>query len=81
MSFVRILLGLALLASIGWLAVAGYYCWQTWPHVPLDVSAVDPATVSAHQNAVIAHFVRYAAVGLVPLFVVIVLRWLALRRS
>lgn len=62
----------ALLASLAWLVAAIYFCWQTWPRIPLDISAGDPATVAAHRTASIAHGVKYGLIGLAPM----ILLWL-----
>lgn len=51
---------------------AAALAWQSWPNLPLD-SGVDPATLAAYQAAVIAHWIKFAAIGLgVPLLVLIV---------
>jgi hypothetical protein len=51
---------------------AAFFGWQSLPHLPLD-SGVDPATLAAYQAAVIAHWIKFAAIGLgIPLLVLIV---------
>lgn len=51
---------------------AAALAWQNWPNLPLD-SGVDPATLAAYQAAVIAHWIKYAAIGLgIPLLVLII---------
>lgn len=52
--------------------VAAYLALQTLPNLPLD-SGVDPATLAAYQAAVIAHWIKYAAIGLgIPLLLLVV---------
>jgi hypothetical protein len=51
---------------------AAFFGWQSLPRLPLD-SGVDPATLAAYQAAVIAHWIKFAAIGLgIPLLVLIV---------
>lgn len=52
--------------------VAAYLCYQSYPSLPLD-SGMDPATLAAYQGAVLAHWIKYAVVGLgVPVVLLIV---------
>lgn len=52
--------------------VAAFLGWQNWPRLPLD-SGVDPATLAAYQAAVIAHWIKFGALGLgIPLLVLII---------
>jgi hypothetical protein len=51
---------------------AAYLAWQSWPTLPLD-SGMDPATLAAYQAAVIAHWIKFGAIGLgIPLLVLII---------
>lgn len=51
---------------------AAALAWQSWPNLPLD-SGVDPATLAAYQAAVIAHWIKYAAIGLgIPILLLII---------
>ncbi len=53
-------------------AAAAVLAWQTWPNLPLD-SGMDPATLAAYQAAVIAHWIKFGAIGLgIPLLVLII---------
>lgn len=53
-------------------AAAAYLALQSYPTLPLD-SGTDPATLAAYQAAVIAHWLRYAAVGLgVPIVLLVI---------
>lgn len=52
--------------------VAAYLCYASYPRLPLD-SGVDPATLAAYQGEVIAHWIKYAAIGLgIPVLVGII---------
>ena len=53
-------------------AAAAVIGWQNWPNLPLD-SGVDPATLAAYQAAVIAHWIKYAAIGFgIPVLLLLV---------
>jgi hypothetical protein len=56
----------ALLIGLVWIAAVIWYGWTTLPHLPLDVSASDPATAAALQSAQLKHVLLYAAVALLP---------------
>ena len=64
---------LAGLVGFGWIAAVAYVAWRGWPHVPLDISATDPATQAAHRAAVVRHAMTSAATALVPAALLIVL--------
>ena len=50
---------------------AAFLAWRSWPNLPLD-SGLDPATLAAYQAAVIAHWIKFGAIGLgIPLLVLI----------
>jgi hypothetical protein len=55
-------LGLSLL----WVGAVAYVCYASWPQVPLDISAIDPATVEALHAAILRHAVLYGLLGAVP---------------
>ncbi|MGH1417818.1 MAG: hypothetical protein ACRBCJ_03065 [Hyphomicrobiaceae bacterium] len=67
--FVVIVLSVACLAWLGW---AAYTCWHDWPRIPLDISATDPATISAHRKAVFSHIATYAFLGLCPAAILLI---------
>ncbi|MGE5266208.1 MAG: hypothetical protein ACM3L9_02475 [Deltaproteobacteria bacterium] len=56
----------AALIGLGWIGAVLWYGWTTLPHLPLDVSASDPATAAALQSAQLWHVLVYAAVALLP---------------
>jgi len=66
----RVVILIAVLASLAWAAAVAYEAWLGWPHLSLDLSQADAGTQRAYQQAIIMHVVRYAAVGLAPLAVV-----------
>lgn len=76
----RLLLALALLFSLIWAGFVAQDAWLNWPHVSLDLSAKDPATQAAHDQAIMMHVARYAAIALAPLITVGVVAGLV-RRS
>lgn len=52
-------------------AIAAYVALNSYPSLPLD-SGTDPATLAAYQAAILAHWLKYAAIGLgIPLLVLI----------
>lgn len=66
-----------LLAAV-WIGGVAWFGWTLMPHVPLDVSAGDPATVEALQAARLRHVVVFGAIGLGPAALMI---WLGRRSS
>jgi succinate dehydrogenase hydrophobic anchor subunit len=52
--------------ALVWCAAVLWHGWTTLPHVPLDVSASDPATVEALNAARLNHALIYAAAALLP---------------
>jgi hypothetical protein len=74
----RLLLAWALLALI-WTGGIAYVCLSTWPAIPLDISANDPATRAAFARAVRAHVTRCAVLGLAPPLLLLALGWLVSR--
>ncbi len=61
----RILLGLWVVASVGWIIGVGYACVGAWPHLSLDLSPTDAGTLSAYDAAVTWHVLSYGAIALV----------------
>lgn len=55
-----------LVLSLIWTLAVAASCWMTWPAVPLDMSASDPATVEALRKAGFAHALRYGILAAVP---------------
>ncbi len=60
--------------SLAWIGIVAVFAYQTWPHLPLDVSHSDPGTQSAYQQAIAMHLVKHAAMAIVP---ALVIGWLA----
>jgi hypothetical protein len=54
-----------LVLSLIWVAGVTYLCWSSWPHLPLDVSSVDPTTQDAFRAAVRDHVLRHTGLALV----------------
>lgn len=55
---------MCLVISLAWVAVVGAIALATWPHLPLDMSPVDPTTISAYRAAILKHVAGYAALAL-----------------
>ncbi|MBU2583415.1 MAG: hypothetical protein KJ622_17030 [Alphaproteobacteria bacterium] len=60
-----------LVVSTAWIATIAYIAWSAWPHMPLDISQTDPATLAAYDSAVLMHAGRYAAVALLPPLIIL----------
>ena len=71
---------IALGLALAWAVAAGVHGFNSWPHIPMDVSANDPATKAAFQAVVQRHVAVYAAVALIPLIAVSALSRLICRR-
>lgn len=72
--------GIAMAAAVLWALTAAYHGYGSWPHMPMDVSAVDPATKRAFDAAVRQHAIAYAIIALLPLLVLLPLSSLLCRR-
>ncbi|HWB45989.1 MAG TPA: hypothetical protein VG900_11160 [Hyphomicrobiaceae bacterium] len=73
------MLWLWLLASLVWVAAVAVVAARGWPHIPLDVSAGDPATRAAYDRAVRAYALRHALAALLPPLALLLAGWLAAR--
>lgn len=71
---------MARLASLIWIAAVAWFAWTSWPHMSLDLGH-DPATLSAHQSAIVRHVLRYAAIALVPAATLLGIVWLMRSRT
>lgn len=56
----------SMLAALIWAAVTAVHGYTTWPHMPMDISANDPATRAAFDAVVQRHILGHAIIGLVP---------------
>lgn len=54
------------IVAVCWIAFAAYLGWSSAPHIPMDISASDPATRQAYTAAWTWHVIRHAALALVP---------------
>lgn len=57
----------SLLVALAWAVVTAVHGYVTWPHIPMDISASDPATRAAFDAVMKRHMVVHAIVGLGPL--------------
>ncbi|MFV0368831.1 MAG: hypothetical protein ACK5KM_10250 [Hyphomicrobiaceae bacterium] len=72
----------SLAAALAWAVITAVHGYNTWPHIPMDISANDPATQAAFQSVITRHAVVHAVVGIVPLVLVFLLRsYICRRRS
>lgn len=76
----RAAIWLWLVASAAWIAAVAFIAARGWPHLPLDVSATDPATRAAYDRAVTAFALRHALTALLPPLVLLAVGWLVRRR-
>ena len=61
-----------LAVSVFWMLLVGWYANETWPHLSLDLSHVDPDTQAAYQSAVLMHVLKYALIAFAAPLVVLV---------
>lgn len=55
-----------LLFSLVWVAAMAYWCFQSWPRLPLDVSSIDPETLKILEAAKWRHLAEHAVAALLP---------------
>lgn len=55
---------------VAWFIAVSALMWSSWPHLPLDMSGVDPATISALRFAVARHLVYHLTLLIAPLIVI-----------
>ncbi|MGD9667644.1 MAG: hypothetical protein AB7U75_01140 [Hyphomicrobiaceae bacterium] len=70
----------SLLAALAWAVVTALHGYATWPHIPMDISANDPATRAAFDAVVQRHIAGHAAVGLVPLLAAVAFVYFVCRK-
>lgn len=72
---------LTMLIAVIWIAAVAWFGWTSLPHLPLDVSASDPATLEALSAARMQHGALFAAIALLPALAVVAIgRWLTRAR-
>jgi len=69
-----------LIAALAWAAVTAGHGYATWPHIPMDISATDPATRAAFEAVIQRHILVHAIVGLLPLLAAAVVMFLVCRK-
>lgn len=52
--------------SLIWTGIVAYFGYASAPHVPLDMSPADPATVEALRAATTKHAVMFGLLAAVP---------------
>ncbi len=55
-----------LVLSLIWTGIVAYYAYTTLPHVPMDMSASDPATVEALRAATGKHAFMFGLLAAAP---------------
>lgn len=55
-----------MVVALVWIAAVTWFGWTSLPHLPLDVSASDPATLDALNRARMQHGLFHAVIALVP---------------
>lgn len=69
---------LTLCVAAIWIAAVAWLGWASFPHLPLDVSASDPATLDALKAARMQHGLLYGAIAILPAGLVVWLgQWLS----
>lgn len=71
---------IAVVLGMAWIAAMAVLCLQSWPTIPLDLDARDPALLAAYRRAGLVHAVQYAVAALVPAAVMLVAARLLDRR-
>lgn len=74
-------LKIAALLSLAWAVAVGYRGYLGWPHLPLDISATDPATRAAFDAAVHRHLLNHALIAVLPVLVLLPIATRACRRK
>ncbi|MCB1519216.1 MAG: hypothetical protein KDJ37_01420 [Hyphomicrobiaceae bacterium] len=69
-----------IVAALAWMAAIAARAYGTWPHIPMDVSAIDPATQAAFHDAVGWHLTWYGLAAVVPAGLAVMLATLLTRR-
>ena len=62
---------LTILVALAWMGAVAWFGWTTLPHIPLDVSASDPATIEALNAARMQHGLVFSAIALLPAIAVV----------
>ncbi|HEX2842422.1 hypothetical protein [Hyphomicrobium sp.] len=67
--------------SLIWVGIVAYFGYTTTPHVPMDMSANDPATVEALRAATGKHAIMYGLLAAVPPAIALLFGRLMCRRA
>ncbi len=55
-----------LVFSLVWIGAMAYWCFQSWPRLPLDVSSIDPETLAILKGAQWRHLTSHVVAAIVP---------------
>jgi hypothetical protein len=72
---------ISFLVALAWAVVTAVHGYATLPHIPMDISASDPATHAAFDAVMKRHMLIHAIVGLGPLLASAVLVSLVCRKQ
>jgi hypothetical protein len=75
----NVVVAIAGLLAIAWIGAVAAGAASTWPRLPLDLPAGDPAVAVAYRRAVTEHVVRAATTALLPVLVLGLALWLRRR--
>jgi hypothetical protein len=71
---------IAAVLAVLWIGAIALLCLRSWPTLPLDLDARDPALLAVYRRAGLLHAVQYAVAALVPAALLLVAARLAGRR-
>lgn len=74
------LMRVAAALSVLWIGAMAVVCVQSWPTIPLDLDARDPALQAALRRAGLMHALKYAVAGLAPAALLVAVAWWGARR-
>ena len=73
-------LTIGLVLALLWCGALAYVAGQSWPRIPLDMSARDDATRAAFERAVQAHVLQHVLIAFGGAVVLIGSAWIVARR-
>ena len=71
----------SLVIALAWAGVVAVHAINSWPHIPMDVSAGDPATQAAFRSVVQRHVFGYAIIALAPVMLAMLLARFVCRKQ
>ncbi len=71
----KVLFAVLFAVAVAWAGYVANSCLQSWPHMSLDLSHLDPGTQAAHGQAVTSHVLLHLVAGSIPFLAVFGLWW------